>query len=67
MHDNFQGKRLGYKLVEPLIGIAKKKCIEELYGLALMKNTRVLRMVREFDFIKKYLSGGTTEIRLKWK
>ena len=65
VHDDFQGKGLGYKLVETPIGIAKEKSIEELRGFALTENTRLLRMVREFDFTRQYLPGGTTEIRLK--
>ncbi|HYA93368.1 MAG TPA: GNAT family N-acetyltransferase, partial [Thermodesulfobacteriota bacterium] len=67
VHDDFQGKGLGYKLMEMLIGIAKEKGIEELRGVALTENTRILRMVREFDFTREYLPGGTTEIRLKLK
>ena len=65
VHDDFQGKGLGYKLVEMLIGIAKEKGIEELRGVALTENTRILRMVREFDFTREYLPDGETEIRLK--
>jgi len=50
-----------------MIGIAKEKGIEELRGTALTENTRMLRMVREFDFTREYLPGGTTEFRLKLK
>jgi acetyltransferase len=67
VHDDFQQKGLGYKLVETLIGIAKEKGIEELRGIALTENTRILKMVREFDFTRKYLPGGITEIKLKLK
>jgi len=67
VHDDFQEKGLGYKLVETLIGIAKEKGIEELHGIALAENTRILRMVREFDFTRQYLPGGTIEINLKLK
>jgi len=65
VHDGFQGKGLGYKLMETMINIAKEKGIEELRGTALTENTRMLRMVREFDFTKEYIPGGTTEFRLK--
>jgi acetyltransferase len=65
VHDVFQGKGLGYKLMEVLIQIAKEKGLEELRGIALTENTRILRMVREFDFTRKYLPDGETEIRLK--
>jgi acetyltransferase len=67
VHDDFQEKGLGYKLTEMLIRIAKEKGIEELRGIALTENARILRMVREFNFTKEYLPGGTTEIRLKLK
>jgi acetyltransferase len=65
VHDAFQGKGLGYKLMEVLIRIAKEKGVEELRGIALTENTRILRMVREFDFTREYLPHGETEIRLK--
>jgi acetyltransferase len=42
VHDDFQGKGLGYKLVETLIGIAEEKGVEELRGIALTENTRIL-------------------------
>ena len=65
VHDAFQGKGLGYKLMEVLIRIAKEKGLDELRGIALTENTRLLRMVREFDFTREYLPDGETEIRLK--
>jgi acetyltransferase len=65
VHDDFQGKGLGSKLMETMIGIAKEKGIEELRGITLTENTRLLRMVREFDFTREYLRDGETEIRLK--
>jgi acetyltransferase len=65
VHDAFQGKGLGYKLMEVLISIAKEKGLEELHGIALTENVRILRMVREFYFTREYLPGGETEIRLK--
>jgi acetyltransferase len=65
VHDDFQGKGLGYKLMEIMIGIAKEKGIGELRGIALTENSRLLRMVREFDFTREYLPDGETEIRLK--
>jgi acetyltransferase len=67
VHDEFQGKGLGYKLMETIISIVKEKGIEELRGLALTENTRILKMVREFDFTRQYLPDGVTEIRLKLK
>jgi len=65
VHDAFQGKGLGYKLMQVLINIAKEKGLEELHGTALTENTRILRMVREFNFTREYLPGGVTDIRLK--
>jgi len=65
VHDAFQGKGLGYKLMEVLIRIAKEKGMEELHGITLTENTRILRMLREFHFTTEYRPGGVTEIRLK--
>jgi acetyltransferase len=65
VQDTFQGKGLGYKLMEVLIRIAKEKGLEELRAIALTENTRILRMLREFDFTREYLPDGETEIRLK--
>ena len=65
VHDDFQGKGLGYKLMETVIGISKEKGVEELRGITLTENTKMLRMVREFGFTREYLPDGVTEIRLK--
>ncbi|MFB3887441.1 MAG: GNAT family N-acetyltransferase [Thermodesulfobacteriota bacterium] len=65
VHDEFQGKGLGYKLMKTMIDIAREKSIEELRGVALTENTRILRMVRKFSFTREYLSDGVTETRLK--
>ena len=53
VHDEFQGKGLGYILMETLIAIAKEKGVGELRGLALTENTRILRTVTEFDFTRE--------------
>jgi acetyltransferase len=43
VHDDFQGKGLGHKLSEVLIGIAKEKGLSEIYGLVLTENETMLR------------------------
>ena len=44
VHDDFQGKGLGYKLVDTVIGIGHEKGVEEIYGYVLSDNTKMLRM-----------------------
>jgi acetyltransferase len=64
IHDDFQGKGLGYKLVDTIIGIAQDKGLEEIYGLVLTENERMLQMVRKMGFRYQVQPGGVTEVRL---
>ncbi|MFP4559078.1 MAG: GNAT family N-acetyltransferase [Archaeoglobaceae archaeon] len=55
VHDDYQGRGLGYKLVDFLIGIAQEKGLEKIYGTVLKDNTRMLKMCEELGFdIKDY-------------
>ncbi len=67
VHDAFQGKGLGYKLVDLLIGIAQDKGLEEIYGLVLTENERMLQMAGKLGFQHKLMPGGITEVRLALK
>lgn len=44
VHDAYQGKGLGYKLVDMVIGIGHEKGVEEVYGFVLSNNTKMLNM-----------------------
>lgn len=44
VHDDFQGKGLGYKLVDTVIGIGHEKGVAEIYGFVLSNNTKMLNM-----------------------
>ena len=47
VHDDFQGKGLGYKLVDMVIGIGHEKGVEEIYGFVLSENVKMLSMCRQ--------------------
>jgi acetyltransferase len=65
VHDDFQGKGLGHKLSEVLIGIAKEKELSEIYGLVLTENETMLRLARKLGFTKQLLPYGESRISLK--
>jgi acetyltransferase len=47
VHDRFQGKGLGYKLVDMVIGIGHEKGVREIYGFVLSENSRMINMCRK--------------------
>ena len=51
VHDSFQGKGLGYKLLDVLIGIAEDKGLDEIHGTVLSENDKMLRMARKLGFV----------------
>ncbi len=67
VHDDYQGKGLGYKLVDLIIGIAQDKGLEEIYGTVLTENERMLKMAGKLGFQYKRMSDGITEVRLALK
>jgi acetyltransferase len=67
VHDDYQGKGLGYKLVDLIIGIAQDKGLEEIYGTVLTENERMLNMARKLGFQYKMLPDGITEVKLALK
>ncbi len=50
VHDHYQGKGIGYKLIDVLIGIAQEKGLEEFYGVVLGNNQKMVRMCRKLGF-----------------
>ncbi|MCJ7832971.1 MAG: GNAT family N-acetyltransferase, partial [Deltaproteobacteria bacterium] len=67
VHDDYQGKGLGYKLVDLIIGIAQDKGLEEIYGTVLTENEKMLKMARKLGFKHKMLPDGITEVKLALK
>jgi acetyltransferase len=65
VHDSFQGKGLGYKLLDVLIGIAQDKGLEEIHGTVLSENSKMLRMARKLGFsLERQAHDETTLVRL---
>ncbi|MEW6184636.1 MAG: bifunctional acetate--CoA ligase family protein/GNAT family N-acetyltransferase [Thermodesulfobacteriota bacterium] len=67
VHDAHQGKGLGYKLVDTMIGIGQDKNLDEIYGLVLTENERMLQLTRKMGFQYRLMPGGVTEVRLALK
>jgi acetyltransferase len=67
VHDAYQGKGLGYKLVDILIGIAQDKELEEIHGTVLTENEKMLRVARKLGFTTKIQPDGITEVQLVLK
>ena len=65
VHDDYQGKGLGKKLIEVLLGVAQEKGLEEVYGVTLSENDRLLKLVRTLGFTTALQPGGITGV--SWK
>ena len=65
VHDAFQGKGLGYKLVDMVIGIGHEKGVEEVYGYVLSDNTKMLNMCSRLGCVTESLDDGITKVILK--
>jgi acetyltransferase len=50
VRDDYHGKGLGYKLMDIIIGIAQDKGLEEIYGVVLKSNDKMLRVARKLGF-----------------
>ena len=64
VHDHYQGKGLGYKLIDVLIGIAQEKGLEEFYGMVLTENKRMLHLCQKLGLTLVPQSEGVTLTRL---
>jgi acetyltransferase len=67
VHDDYQRKGLGYKLVDMVIGIGQEKGLEKIYGLVLSDNRAMLRICEELGFQRRDLADGTTWVELTLK
>ena len=64
VHDDYQGKGLGYKLVDVLIGIAQEKGLEEIYGFVLTDNRKMLNVCKKLGFIVEGMPDGINRVKL---
>lgn len=64
IHDDFQNKGLGYKLVDMLIGVAQEKRLERMYGVVLSDNYRMLSICRKSGFRIEPMADGLTNVEL---
>ena len=67
VHDRFQGKGLGYKLVAVLIEIARERGLEDIRADVLTENEKMLRIFRRLGFTTRWVPGGTSEAALNLK
>ena len=67
VHDRYQGKGLGYKLMGMLIEIGREKGLEEIVGEVLTENEKMLNLAKKLGFTSQWLPGGTSKITLKLK
>jgi len=65
VHDNYQGKGLGYKMMDMLIGIAQDKYMNSIYGIVLSSNERMLNATKRLGFVPQKLEEGLTKVTLE--
>ena len=65
VHDRYQGKGLGYKLMETLVGIGREMGLEEIVGEALTENQKMLKLAKKLGFTTQWVPGGITKLTLK--
>jgi len=64
IHDDYQNRGLGYKLVDMLIGVAQEKRLERMYGVVLSDNYRMLNICRKSGFRMEAIADGLTHVEL---
>jgi acetyltransferase len=63
--DDFQGKGLGLKLLDNLIGIARDKGLRSIYGIVLNDNYRMIGLVKKLGFTTARISGEESRVTLE--
>jgi acetyltransferase len=64
VHDDFQGRGLGFKLTDVIIGIAQEKGLREISGYIDANNRRMLRVVTGLGFVAEETVDCVTTVRL---
>ncbi|MCK9228316.1 MAG: bifunctional acetate--CoA ligase family protein/GNAT family N-acetyltransferase [Syntrophorhabdaceae bacterium] len=67
VHDRFQRRGLGQKLMEVVARIAKWKGLKEIHGQVLMDNEKMLGLCKKLGYTTNMLPGGITRITLQLK
>ncbi len=67
VHDDYQGKGLGYKICDMLIGIAQEKGLERFLGMVLTNNKKMLNLCRKLGFTVENLPDGISQVELVLK
>ena len=67
VQDRYQGKHLGSKFLEILIGIARERGLEEIRADVLTENEKMLNVFKRLGFTTQWVPGGTSEAVLKLK
>lgn len=65
VHDRFQRKGLGQKLMEVVTKIAKWKNLQEIHGEVLTENQKMLGLCKKLGYTTKMLPDGITSISLQ--
>ena len=64
VHDRFQGKGVGRRLMEAVIAIGRWKGLHEIRGEVMTDNQRMIGLCKKLGFSTEWLMGGITKIRL---
>lgn len=67
VQDRYQGKHLGSKFVEMLIGIGRERGLEDIRADVLTENESMLNVFRRLGFTTHAGAGGVSEVILKLK
>ncbi len=67
VHDDYQKKELGYKLVDMLIGIGQEKGLTKIYGLILPNNIGMLKISERLGFTTEHIPDNIIKVELKLK
>lgn len=65
VHDDYQAKGLGWKLIDVLIGIGQERELEEIHGTVLTENTRMLALLKKLNFRTTLMPLGLTDVTLR--
>ena len=64
VHDDYQNRGLGRKLLDELIGIAQERKMDVMYGSVLTENQRAIHVCTRAGFEVKNLEGGISRVEL---
>lgn len=67
VHDDYQRRGLGYKLVDMLIGIGQEKGLAKIYGMVLPDNIGMLKISERLGFMAKQMPERIIEVELRLK